>query len=201
MGGVELNLRFPDFLGKNEKIQLGSAGRFWQITFRCLWLCRQIRNRAKPKQRQYTPYLIQKSGDIAFKPLSKNAAGEGDQGTVSCCDQRRDVLIVSHIKFHGTEHLDRLKPCVVVYHLADPVVGGFPPAFYQDIDAGGFLTCVDKRSIFGIWIIFASSSKVCGTLAKRDCRSCFFCEESVLLSAFKLIIAPLYSLSFVPIGH
>ena len=30
MGGVELNLRFPDFLGKNEKIQLGSAGRFWQ---------------------------------------------------------------------------------------------------------------------------------------------------------------------------
>ena len=30
MGGVELNLRFPDFLGKNEKIQLGSAGRFLQ---------------------------------------------------------------------------------------------------------------------------------------------------------------------------
>ena len=30
MGGVEPNLRFPDFLGKNEKIQLGSARRFWQ---------------------------------------------------------------------------------------------------------------------------------------------------------------------------
>lgn len=30
MGGVEPNLRFPDFLGKNEKIQLGSAGRFLQ---------------------------------------------------------------------------------------------------------------------------------------------------------------------------
>lgn len=30
MGGVELNLRFPDFLGKNEKIQLSSAERFLQ---------------------------------------------------------------------------------------------------------------------------------------------------------------------------
>lgn len=30
VGGSELNLCFPDFLGKNEKIQLGSAGRFLQ---------------------------------------------------------------------------------------------------------------------------------------------------------------------------
>lgn len=30
MGGVELNLRFPDFLGKNEKIRLSSAVRFLQ---------------------------------------------------------------------------------------------------------------------------------------------------------------------------
>lgn len=28
--GADLNLCFPDFLGKNEKIQLGSAGRFLQ---------------------------------------------------------------------------------------------------------------------------------------------------------------------------
>lgn len=28
--GADLNLRFPDFLGKNEKIQLGSVGRFLQ---------------------------------------------------------------------------------------------------------------------------------------------------------------------------
>ena len=27
---ADLNLCFPDFLGKNEKIQLGSAGRFLQ---------------------------------------------------------------------------------------------------------------------------------------------------------------------------
>ena len=30
VGECELNLCFPDFLGKNEKIQLGSAGRFLQ---------------------------------------------------------------------------------------------------------------------------------------------------------------------------
>lgn len=28
--GADLNLCFPDFLGKNEKIQLGSVGRFLQ---------------------------------------------------------------------------------------------------------------------------------------------------------------------------
>lgn len=28
--GSDLNLCFPDFLGKNEKIQLGSVGRFLQ---------------------------------------------------------------------------------------------------------------------------------------------------------------------------
>lgn len=30
MEGADLNLRFPDFLGKNEKIRLSSAERFLQ---------------------------------------------------------------------------------------------------------------------------------------------------------------------------
>ena len=30
VGGSELNLCFPDFLGKNEKIQVGGEGRFLQ---------------------------------------------------------------------------------------------------------------------------------------------------------------------------